>query len=354
MELKIFTDKTNFNKYILAGDIGGTNTNLALVGEKDGKFQIMLETDTNTKKVRDFLEIVKITMDKITENFPNVKIDICCISAAGPVKNKRCQLTNADWIIDGDEIEKLLNIPVKIINDFLALSYGIPLLDIDDEEKIKKLPHADGSIPKGYGTTRAIIGAGTGLGVGFIAEHGDSYIAFPSEGSHFGFPAFDDDTTELKNFYETKNNKKSDVETFTSGHGIRNIFEFMYETDRIVKNEVIENIYNSDRDNWPYLISKAADSDEEAKKVHKFFRKVYGKMAGSYATVFLPTAGFYIAGGIISKDERHFLNESTFMEQFIDNPHPNVKNFLKDIPVYLVRDYSTSLLGAANAACCLD
>ncbi|MBN2653319.1 MAG: glucokinase [Spirochaetales bacterium] len=354
MELKIFTEKSNFEKFILAGDIGGTNSNLALVGEKDKKFEIIIETITQTKSVTNFLQIVKETLDKIQEHHPKVKIDMCCISAAGPVKDNKCRITNADWIIDGNELQDYLKIPVTIINDFLALSYGIPLLDVEDENKIKKLPHADGRTPDGRGIARSIVGAGTGLGVGFIVEHNNSYVAFPSEGGHFDFPCFDEESSALNEFFTKKNNENPDVEAFASGRGLKNIFEFMYETNRIEKTFTIEEIYNSDRDKWPYLISKAADNDNEAKKVHRLFRKIYGKMAGNYAAVFLPTAGMYIAGGIISKDERHFLEDNIFMENFVKNAHPNVKLFLKDIPVFLVRDYSTSLLGAANAAFCLS
>jgi glucokinase len=82
----------------------------------------------------------------------------------------------------------------------------------------------------------------------------------------------------------------------------------------------------------------------------KLFVKMYGSFAGSLAVVFLPFGGIYLAGGIATKNEWLFLEDNLFMKYFEQNYNPILRPLLKKIPVYIVRDYSISLYGAANAA----
>jgi glucokinase len=82
----------------------------------------------------------------------------------------------------------------------------------------------------------------------------------------------------------------------------------------------------------------------------KLFVNMYGSFAGSLAVVFMPFGGVYLAGGIATKNEWLFLENNLFMKNFERNYNPNIRPLLKKIPVYIVRDYSISLYGAANAA----
>jgi glucokinase len=80
------------------------------------------------------------------------------------------------------------------------------------------------------------------------------------------------------------------------------------------------------------------------------FIRCYGRFASNTAAAFLPSAGLYIAGGIAMKNEGLFFREGGFMKTFEMSYRPTIREFLKSIPVYLVKDYGISLLGAANAA----
>ena len=100
----------------------------------------------------------------------------------------------------------------------------------------------------------------------------------------------------------------------------------------------------------PPLIAANALKDSVCAAAHRLFRKIYGKMAGNIATVLLPKGGLYIAGGVISKDLKLFLADTVFTDAFSVKYKNNISALLKTIPIYIVRNYSTSLLGAANAA----
>ncbi|MFZ0034969.1 MAG: glucokinase, partial [Sedimentisphaerales bacterium] len=232
----------NYDKIILAGDIGGTNTTLALVREKGRKYTIILKCAFKSNEIDGVVDPIKETIATAKKKNPSLKIDLCCISAAGPVENNYCQLTNCKWDIDGGAIKKAIKIDTLIINDFLAIGYGIPTLDVNDPKQITKLPTTEGSFPQPDGTTKAVVGAGTGLGVGFLTAVEGKYTAHPSEGGHSGFAAFDDETIKLKEYVAGKIGMTPGVELFVSGQGISNIYNYFKDKKNIKIEGVLKEI----------------------------------------------------------------------------------------------------------------
>ncbi|OHD12961.1 MAG: hypothetical protein A2Z96_00850 [Spirochaetes bacterium GWB1_48_6] len=64
----------------------------------------------------------------------------------------------------------------------------------------------------------------------------------------------------------------------------------------------------------------------------------------------LPFGGLYLAGGIVGKNLEFFTENHLFINTFEEHCNPNIRKLLKEIPVFVINDYSISLLGAANAA----
>ena len=359
MEKNIFSQTPYGDVIILAGDIGGTNTNIAIVSYSansfnQSKFVILAETVTPTKEITSFIKPLHESLEWFKSIYPSMKISCCCISGAGPIQNNYCKLTNANWDIDGALIENTINIKTFVINDFVALSYGIPYLNIDDINSIVQFPSTDGSYIKPQGTSKAVIGAGTGLGVGFIPFINGAYVALPSEGGHFDFPAFDKESAGLREWFIDKMGINPGMERFVSGQGLSYCFAYLLKEENPPQDEIITAICNTPEEKQPPLISKNAFNHPFCAKVHKLYRRIYGKMAGNYATIFLPTSGLYIAGGVISKDLKLFLSDNTFIQAFSINHKENISALLKNIPVYVVKNYSTSLLGTAAAAVALQ
>jgi glucokinase len=350
MEVKWMHSDFNFDQIILAGDIGGTNTNLALVGRKKDKFTIIVECIYKSSEIASLVNPVKEVIATGKTKNQGLKVDLCCISAAGPVENNFCQLTNCSWAIDGAEIKKAIGIDTLIVNDFLAVGYGIPTLDVNDKNQVTRLPSTDGSYPAQTGNTKLAVGAGTGLGVGYLIAEEGTYRAHPSEGGHSGFAAFDAETQELKAYIEKKVGGISPgTETFVSGQGISNIFNFLKDVKGMKLDGVLKDIDKVKDEEKPALISKNAKSNDTCKKIMQLFVKMYGRFAGSLALIFLPTSGIYLAGGIAAKNEELFLEGNLFMKNFEVNYNPNIQPLLKKFPVYIIKDYSISLYGAANA-----
>ncbi len=350
MEVRWLSSDFKQDMMVLAGDVGGTNTNLALVGEKGKKYTILLKCVFESNKIDGVIDPLKEVIAAGKEKIPSLKIDLCCISAAGPVENNYCHLTNCKWDIDGGAIKKAIKTDTLIINDFLAIGYGIPTLDVNNQKQITKLPTTEGRFPEPSGTTKAVVGAGTGLGVGFLTARDGQYRAHPSEGGHSGFAAFDDETKKLKDYVAEKIGAPPGVELFVSGQGICNIYNYFKNKKNIKIEGVLKEIDKTKDEDKPALISKNAGENPTCRDIMNLFIKMYGSFAGGLALIFLPFSGIYLAGGIVTKNEWLFLEDNLFMKSFESNYNPNISPLLKKIPVYTIKDYSISLYGAANAA----
>lgn len=350
MEVKWLNPKASFEKLILAGDIGGTHTNLGIVGVKNGKYELILETVTPSAEVSDLTDPIRKTLQIASEERSELKPSKCCISAAGPVAENRCVMTNLSWDINGNTLSSMLGIPVLVINDFMAISYGIPTLDLNNPEQIHPLVHLDGTSPKPQNGTKAVIGPGTGMGVSFLAFDGTRYIPASSEGGHITFAPFDEDSESFRNYMARKLNAVPGVEPLVSGMGLRNMYEWWKAEKGIPDNEAFRIIEATSPNDRPKYISRASDTDPVAAGMMRLFVKMLGRYASDICTLLLPFGGFYLAGGTVQKDLRWLENDQLFMRYFEQNYNPNIQPLLKQIPVYVIKDYSISLYGAANAS----
>jgi len=350
MEAKWLSNNFDYEKIILSGDLGGTNANLALVGKSEGKYTIIVEYIYKSNNINDIIEPINEVLQLSKDKSSNLIPDLCCISAAGPVDNNYCQLTNCDWNVDGEKIQSAIGIKTLVINDFLAIGYGIPTLDVNNPDQITKIPTSDGSYPVPQGVIKAVVGAGTGLGVGYLNAVSGIYRANSSEGGHSGYESFDEETRKLKEYITNKIGKSPGTELFVSGQGIVNIYYYLKEKENIEITGILKEIDEAPDEGKPAIISKHARENEICMNIMKLFVKMYARFASNLSLIFLPFAGMYLAGGIVTKNEWLFLEDNLFIKNFEKNYNPNIRPLLKKIPVYIIKDYSISLFGAANAA----
>lgn len=349
LEKHWYETATSFERYILAGDIGGTHTNLALYGQAGRNLSPIMKTVYATQEVERFSEPLSELLEELRSKSSGLIPSMACISVAGPVHENYCRLTNADWAVDGGEMKKSFGLETRVINDFLALSYSIPLLDLNDEKQVVTLSHTDGSTPTGHGEVMAVLGAGTGLGTGFLVRHGDDYRAYPSEGGHSDFSGHDEDSLELQRFVQQQYAFAPGSEPFIAGRGLTNIFNFRKSRGLAMEGALAE-IDAAPESEKPALISKAASDSNECRSIMEHYVSLYARYAARAALMYLPTGGLFIAGGIAAKNLEFFVEEGRFMRVFEKSYKENIHAVLMQIPVHVVVDYSISLLGAANAA----
>lgn len=352
--LAMKTDRAkNEPSYILAGDIGGTNTSLALMKNNGGSFEMKSRQVYSTPKLDNLSQAIQLAAEAFQADVPGFKIEAACLSIAGPVVDNRCVPTNISWSLDGDEISREFGFPTLVINDFTAVCYGIPLLDVNDPQEITPLPHPDGSMPEqseylpGIGV-QAVAGAGTGLGVGYLVEEQERILALPAEGGHMDFAPFNEITRELQLFMFERNGAYPEPEMFVSGIGIANIFHFMREK-KGADSKIIRDIDVLPDSEKPPAISANIDNDPVCREILELFVSMYARVAHNLSLAFIPKKGLFLAGGIAAKNKQLFLENNRFMNLFLHNFQPSIRPVLASIPVYIVEDYKISLYGAANA-----
>ncbi len=300
---------------VLAGDIGGTKT-LLLLAESDGLRPVKEERFEN----RDHPDFSAILARFLGSERPAS----ACFAVAGPVAGNRADLTNLPWTLDGHALTAELGFPVCLINDFEAVGYGIDALGAADLETLQA------SEPQPQGV-RAVLGAGTGLGEGFMVWQGDGYKVFPSEGSHADFAPADERQEGLLHYLREKYGHVS-WERVVSGPGLADIYAYLG---------------GGAAD--PAAIAEAAlsGSDGAAVEALEIFISAYGAEAGNLALKLLPKGGLYVAGGIAPKILLK-LKDGGFMQTF--RAKGRFAGLLATIPVHVVKNPNVGLLGAALAA----
>ena len=334
------------NTPILVADVGGTNLNLALLLPEGRRFQVLRKARFRTQEERSLIEPIR----RFLAEDPFLRPDRACLSGAGPVVDGRIHLTNAPWDIDGPALERALGIPVRVVNDFIALSAGTLQLDLADPAQVTPLPHGDGSVPQpDPGGPILVIGAGTGLGVGFAVRTPAGAHAFPSEGGHIGLPVFDEDTLALWRHLAEGLPGPPGAEMAVSGPGLARIFRFLVDTRRTACTPEGAAILDLPESVQPAAISALAGSDPACGRAMAIFVDLYARVCADLGAAFLPSGGLFLAGGIVAKNAEHFLKERRFMARFERNYREHLDRLARATPVFLARDYDLSLHGAAQA-----
>lgn len=334
---------------LLAGDIGGTKTILRLVEFASGKSMQTLYEERYLS--RDFPDLVPMVQQfLIAAKTPTPQK--ACFAIAGPIFNNTAKLTNLTWFLDTKRLEQELEITtILLINDFAAVGYGILGLqpaDLSTLQPGKPQPNAP----------IAVIGAGTGLGQGFLIQQQDSYQVFGSEGGHADFaPRSELEFQLLKYLLDKHDIQRISVERVVSGQGIVAIYQFL--RDRLKSNESevgqIVKTWEQQIGHKEKTVDPAAaiataaleKRDSLSEQTMQLFVEAYGAEAGNLALKLLPYNGLYVAGGIAAKNLA-LLQSGSFLRAFTGKGRMN--SLLESIPVHIVLNSKVGLIGAAIAA----
>jgi len=325
--------------YMLAGNIGGTSTRLALVELDKDIFRLLMLLKTESKKITDFSVTVDQALRVLKEEY-GVPINHACFAVAGPVSPKRdfCQMINVPWAIDTKKItgQTMLETAV-LMNDFESIGYGIDALSSPDYVCINASPKKDTRLNK------AVIGAGTGLGKSIITwcPCEQRHLVIAAEGGHADFPVHNAEELELVQFIQKERETKTvEWEYLLSGRGIQYIYRFLAHVKKIESPHLSE-IEKSEYD--PKTIASHKDDDPCCKKTFQLFAQFYGRCAKNTALESLSLGGIYLAGGIAQKNIEIF-KADTFLSAFYNNQ--TLGDMLKKIPVYVIMSPHVELYGA--------
>lgn len=319
---------------VLAVDLGGTKTELALFKVSKEGLLLLKHEHYPTKDHKAFISAIKDFHDNKT-----LRINCVCMGVAGTVVNNRVHGVNFGWEIDGERIKNDLDVDhVVLINDLKANAYGLATLQEKDFYTIYP-----GTPSKG---NAAVISPGTGLGEAGMYWDGNFYHPYSTEGGHCNFAPTNELDVALWQFLHAKFGHVS-WERLVSGQGIVNIFDFLTVSRHLdISPELTARFQSEDKASVISTLALAGINDVCTETLHLFFRY----LATETAQLALKTkaiGGIYIGGGIVPKN-KELLNNSVFFLNFSNVGR--MESLLKTIPIKLILNDKTALLGAAYYA----
>jgi glucokinase len=270
---------------LLAGDIGGTSTRLAIFDVQAGRLVPVVEA---TLASRDFASLSEAARSFLSSHA--ARPTNACFGIAGPVRRGRVRTPNLPWVIDDAELASDLGFEVRLINDVEASGYGLESLEPGDFALLQAGERdATGN--------SAIIAAGTGLGEAGLYWDGRRHLPFACEGGHTDFAPRDERETGLLRHLKRQYERVS-TERVLSGPGLQAIYGFLRESR------------GGDEPAWfadeveekgaPAAIAEAALKRRDAvcAEALDMFVSIYGAEAGNLALKLMATGGVYLGGGI--------------------------------------------------------
>ncbi len=319
---------------ILAGDIGGTKTILALF-DVDGRCIKRQQFNSGEFGCFDDLLIAFLAQEAGTT------LHSVCLGVAGPVIEGDCDATNLPWSLRQQAIMELTGSEkVRLLNDLEATAWGV--LALPEQEFVELNPQAK----NGSGNI-AVIAAGTGLGEAVIYWNGRTHHVMSTEGGHADFAPLDDLEIELLRFLQKKYSGHVSYERLVSGMGVRNIYQFLKSINYRPVTEETEQLMR-EQDAGAVISSMAKqEKDQLCTKAMQIFCGIYGAEAGNLALKILAYGGVVLAGGIAGKN-LELLRQGEFMRRFLDKGR--YRPMMQNISVKVCMNPQAALLGAAKFA----
>jgi glucokinase len=322
---------------ILAGDVGGTKTQLGIF-ERDGdRWRERRAMRVESRAFPSLPALVRTFLDEGTDG----PITHVAFGVAGPVVDGRCEATNLSWVIDSRDFAPLFaDLPVVLVNDLVATAAGV--LDLTTEQ----LATVHEGVERHTGT-RAVLAPGTGLGEAMLFWDGERYHAVPSEGGHGDWAPRDEEEVAFFEWLRARHGRVS-CERALSGPSISAIYEFLRDTGRASEPASLASTLDRAEDRNA-AITEAALGDVAPIARHALDRwiAILGAEAGNLALRAVAAGGVYLAGGFVPRLVSA-LRAEQFTRAFTDKPP--LDDLLRTIPVRVVLETKTAYFGAARLA----
>ncbi|WP_298441830.1 glucokinase [uncultured Ferrimonas sp.] len=311
----------NSQQQILVADIGGTNARFAIaVGDAHSIELVQRFASADCRSLADAVAKYLATLPS------HITLTGACLAVAGPVTNGEASLTNLGWLATESQLSEQLGVPVRLINDFVAYAYSVPLLPAAHTQTIKA----------GTGLAGAplvVLGPGTGFGVASLQADGSGWRVNPCEGGHIGLAATSELQARLLGQLQLML-PYVNVESVLCGSGMINLYRAM---------AILEG--QPARYDMPaQLTNAAANGDPLAQRTVLEFCRWLGSVAGDLVLAHGARGGVWLGGGILPRIVDS-LCASDFTACFGNKGL--MVDYLTPVPVILALKSDTAVMGAA-------
>ncbi|HLI06380.1 MAG TPA: glucokinase [Ktedonobacteraceae bacterium] len=320
---------------LLAGDIGGTKTNLAIFSPEQGAREPVAQKIFPSGQYPSLEAIVQEFLSTV-----DVAIEQASFGVAGPVVNGHATITNLPWMMDEKQLEEHLHIThVRLLNDLEAIAHAVPFLQPAD---LRTLNVGE---PIEHGPL-AVIAPGTGLGEAYLTWETSRYHPHTSEGGHTDFAPTNDQEIGLLRYLLTRYPHVS-FERVCSGLGIPNLYTYLRDTGYAPEPAWLAERLTTADDLTPVIVNAALDVKNPCElcvATLSMFISILGAQSGNLALTVLSTGGVYLGGGIPPRI-LPLLEKGKFMQAFTHKGR--FAKLLSRMPVHVILHPEVALLGAA-------
>ncbi len=319
---------------LLAGDIGGTKSRLAIFEDGAEPRRPFAEEVLPSGSFSQIGELIR-TFLKMT----NRPVDRACLAIAGPVVGGRSATTNLPWIVEAGEIRREFGFrDVRLMNDLAATVRAVPLLRPGELHTLcSGEPESGGVI--------AVIAPGTGLGEAFLTREGERWQEHATEGGHADFGT----TSPLEAALLRELRKEFDhvsYERVCAGPAIPRLYRFLEKRSRAGESATVAGRLAEAADPGQVIVEEAlARKSGLCVRTIRLFCSILGAEAGNLALKTLSTGGIYIGGGIAPR-LLPFLEEAAFLAAF--RRKGRMAELLARMPVRVILEPRAALIGAAS------
>jgi len=319
---------------LIAGDIGGTKTDLAIYSRESGPHVPLAQAEVHSA---DYPSLEAIVTEFLSHT--KMSVDVASFDVAGPVVDGHVKTTNLPWVMDEKSLKAELNLKsVHLMNDLEAVARAVPVLRSTDLITLNQgKPVEKGPI--------AIIAPGTGLGESFLTWDGSRYQAHSSEGGHSDFAPTDKRQIGLLEFLLERFDHVG-VERVCSGIGVPNIYEYFRDVEKIPESSEVTQSIQSAKDHTKAIVAAATDPknpSERCRATVEMLVSILGGEAGNLVLKVFATGGLYIAGGV-ALHLVDIMREPRFMQAFANKGR--FKDLMGRISVHVITARA-ALVGAA-------
>ncbi|MBS1915969.1 MAG: glucokinase [Bacteroidetes bacterium] len=318
---------------IIAADVGGTKTNMALFEATKTDVKLLKETSYHSSQYHSFPEMILQFMNEFKLNTP----DRICAGVAGPVVHGSVSITNLPEQMSLQEIRNATGVQdVSLLNDLEITAYGLAALHKED---VITLQDGDASLKGNI----AINAPGTGLGQCGIFWDGNLYHPFPTEGGHCDFSPRTELDFQLFHFFQNKYGIVS-WERLIGGPGIHDIYLFLKELRNHQEPEWLRQALQEKDPSA--VISNAAVENKDAvcTEVMEHYVRYLARESSNLVLKMKATGGLFLGGGIPPKIAP-LLQREIFLKNYYDCDR--MGSLLRDVPIKVIMKEKTALWGAA-------
>ena len=317
---------------VLLADVGGTNVRFALADTSLA--QPLLSSSIRRYRVADFATFTDAALAYLGDSGARPQRGV--FAFAGQIRDGEVQVTNHAWSVSRERVRAELALAaVHFVNDFAAMSLCVPLLGSADVAAIGAPPAPD--LGTARNRTFAVIGPGTGLGVGVLMFRDGIPSALETEGGHTSFAPRTEEEIDILRRLVARYGRVSN-ERLLCGSGLSNLHEALGAIHGTSAERLI-----------PEEITRRADenSDPACVRAVEMFCELLGGVVGDFVLGFGAWDGAYLAGGLTPR-LLPWLQRGGFRRRFEDKGR--FAEEMAGVPSIAILHPDAGLLGAAACA----